>query len=310
MYDPNAPQDDEKEAESQYATLLAPPTDGGATAPTPEAPAPAPGPVARPGFVNFDRVMSANKSQVDSRRGYLQNSADSRYAALQAPQIDANPGLAAPNAGTEIVSGSQQALSNTGVTREEAEKNAKATYAGPTQQTVDSKYAPLIASANKLQEEAVAAKMGSYTGNRFDDALLGAAGGVQYKDDAAKKVQDAFKSASEGVAGAEKTFEENKSKWGALVAQPAPPPPDTSAADRLAGATEVAEARLGEMANPNGPLGPMGPKRAAEMRELMKYMTPEQLERFGQLHPDNGVRQYYMGLDALIKEVLADGGRK
>lgn len=231
MYDASqlkTEEDDEKAPESQYATLLAPAaTDVGA--PTAAPPAPAAPKAKGSGFVNFERYANANKGVVDNQKASRQAAVDSRYAALQTglqgAQDVETPSLQGPAADTAIVDdpslkGPRESLSGGPVvTRDEAMTNASAAYTGPTQQDIDSKYAALTADKNRLTEEANAAKSGYYTGNRFDDSLLGSAGGVDYSK--TKSLENQFKesygNASKAVGDASQNFETARSAWDTLL---------------------------------------------------------------------------------------------
>lgn len=231
--DPAQNPDEEEKKVSQYAALMAP---AGGTAAAPAAAPAAPKAPSRPGFVNFDRYMSANQSTVDRMRSDAQRSLDTRADKVQSglktaeSEIRAATPTAAPDpAGHTIVNSSvaeqqHEALTNgAATTLDEARNNAK-TGTAPTAADVQSKYAPLLAETTTLRDQANALKQGDYSSvvrgaTGFDNQLLGAAGGVNTsRVDGLRSAYDTSYGGAEKLAadGAQKNAE-NASKWQALI---------------------------------------------------------------------------------------------
>jgi hypothetical protein len=294
VYDPT--QDDDKEAEqSQYSALLAPAAPAEAAATPSAAPSAAPKKSSTPGFVNFDRYVNANKDNVARDREAKQKSVDSRYSALtdslgSAQNVQADTGRA-PTAGESIAPASvrdiqaqgigsiKQGLSGEAqVTKDEAIARAGATYGGPTQQDVDSKYAPLLAQKNRLQEEANAAKTGSYGGNAFDDALIGATGGVDYSkvDGMEKQYDSSYTTAQNAAQNARTTFDANKSAWQVLLDQYGPV--EAAAKEAETERIRTSQARADRQAKIDTYFKSADANQ--EVRQAFTTMTPEEQDAF------------------------------
>lgn len=214
-YDPLNPNNEEEKdgaAPSAYAALMpgAPAVAPAGGAPTPAAPKAA----ATPGFVNFDRVMNANKSTVDRMRGEMmstqQRQTDALNKGVQAAEKDltgrAKTGYTAAAAPTAL--GADEAAIN-GV---DVAGNAAATYSGPSKEDANSRYAPLLASY-KAQQSAQVAPTG------LDAQLLGKMDFSPGRQAAEDAYNASLGKTTAAVDAATKASSENQSRWGVLLGQ-------------------------------------------------------------------------------------------
>lgn len=313
MYDASQTvEKDEDKEESIYAPLLTgaqPPASG----PPPSSSAPAtPGPTAASasGHVNFDRYLSANQDTVNRHRGDMNKAVESRYKALQTGLNDAQNFQVdvggAPQAAETLVADSvaeqqHESIANTSATTlDDAKKKAGAKYSGPGQKDVDSKYASLLSERQKLEEEAAAAKMGSFTGDGFEDRLLGTAGGVDYSKVAGvgEAYDKSYGAASQAVKDAEAKHEENRSAWEKLIGTYTPPTTETVKPEDMAQQHELnaAVSRLDTT---------LGKEQAAKYREALTRMSPEDQAAFAKFdHQKMGIMNYYTALTRLYEDAI------
>lgn len=226
-YDPLNPQkDDETEAApSQYASLLAPAAPTGMTAgptaaPTPAAPtntvksAPA-----HAGFVNFDRILNANRSTAEHMQQQAQTTENKQVEALrsgfQAAQNDVNSKIQAPvrppevNYDSPLPGGPRDTYLPT---YQDATRGAQAQYTGPSQTDVQSRYAPLLQAFNQYKD-------GYRAPTGLDAQLFGAVGGLDTSGRQAveREYGDALAKSQTAASEGEKAANDAKSKWGALL---------------------------------------------------------------------------------------------
>lgn len=313
-YDPLNPKDDEAPgAESQYASLMAPSAapaapaaTGSAAGPAPAAATPAAAPKApsssRPGFVNFDRVMNANKNTVDRMRDTAQSTENQQAQALrsQAQSIQKDveakaKSSALPAAPTAPVT-AEDALMN-GV---DVKANASATYGGPVKSDVESRYAPLLASYHAFQNSQVAP-----TG--LDGRLLDAAGGIDTSG--RKGAENAFNASlgkATGMANdASAAFADNKSKWGALLGQHETENTATAAknADKSYEDARTAEAqKTFKELSANSMRAMVGNEVANKYQAASSILNPDQLRELNRIAANGDRVRFSVEFDRMFRE--------
>lgn len=247
--------DDQEEQKAKYDALL-----GGGEAPAvgaaPSAtPTPAPKTSTGFGFVSSDRYLNANRDTVNrmntEAKSELAGKADKALAGLGTAKTEITTGAAAntlqgPQANTGINASDVQATalgngivsqkapqySGPQVSRDHAQGQVNANYAGPTVNDVNSRFGALFADYGDVKEDAdTAARHGVGAvkkWNGFDSMLSNAAGGRDVRD-VQKKVgefsnqfTDARKAAEAAVTAGVNSHDESlgdsaAGKWDALI---------------------------------------------------------------------------------------------
>lgn len=201
--------EDEDEKQSQYATLLAPAApmaNGGVVSGVQP---PTSKPQSGSGFVNFDRVLNANRSALDrmhadtetklsqpletAKQGIKQYETQATSAAksgaLQAPMTAAATQAQALSPDKQYAQG-QQPIKNADRTYEaavapvtQAQGAMQRQYSGPSAQDAASKYAELLTPTGPAASAVSVAANGNFDGlNEFDSQLMAGSAGGRYKD--------------------------------------------------------------------------------------------------------------------------------
>lgn len=297
VQDPTQEDDDPtKSGESQYAELLT----GGTSAPAAgPAPAAAPTPAAsRPGFVNFDRYLNANRDATQNAVNKGATDLENRAKGVQAGLGQVKDEIAtAATKGT--VQGPDTVTPSAATTQRDAINNMS--YAGPKSGEIDSKYAALLTQKAQVNDQ-LRGGVGGLLGpkaNSFDAALASGVGAESRVQDLKKQYggldtqyAESRGASEKAVSDASAASDAAKSKWMALLGEGDQQLKDIETAKQTAASNvtrsqwDVARSAMNRLTGMNAPSDgtrPRGEEVAAAIGNSLsptggQMLNPEQLQ--------------------------------